>query len=110
MNALRISAPALLAAAFGCSALPSSSASHAKSDAAWRELRSAHFVLRTDADSEEAREALADFETAYEALRAILFSGDTGAPQHVVLFAGGADLRRFIPPGAVARLFLWGSA
>jgi hypothetical protein len=94
----------LLTATLGCSSSQSRPANGGKGEAAWREFRSAHFVLRTDANRDEARESLANVETIYETLRAILFAGDAGAsaPMHVVLFAHGADLRRFIPPSAIA--------
>jgi hypothetical protein len=107
MNSLRASLWLLLTAALACSALQSRSAGAGKGDAAWREFRSQHFVLRTDAGSHEARESLAEFETIYETLRAILFAGDPGAatPMHVVLFEHGADLQRFIPPGTAAAFF-----
>jgi hypothetical protein len=105
---LRMSLCLLLATVVACSGQPSRSAGDAKGEGAWREFRSNHFVLRTDASREEARESLVDFETTYETLRAILFVGDPGGakPVHVVLFAHGADLRRFIPPGTIAA-FLW---
>jgi hypothetical protein len=105
MNALRI-AMGILFVAWGCSA-PQSRSAAGTSGAAWREIRSAHFVLSTDASSEETRDSLADFETTYETLRTILFAGDPGGarPVHVVLFAHSADLRRFLPAGTIAAFF-----
>lgn len=84
MLSLRVLLWSLLTAALGCAALQSPSTGRGKSDDAWREFRS-----------------------KYETHCAILFAGDPGAaaPAHVVLFAHGADLPRFIPPGAVAAFF-----
>ena len=107
MKGLRIALGLLLPVALGCSASQPRSAGGGKSEGAWREIRSEHFVLTTDATGEETRESLADFETTYETLRAILFAGDPGGarPVYIVLFAHGADLRRFIPPGTIAAFF-----
>ena len=104
MQTWRIALWLLVTTAFACSASQSRTAGGGQNNAAWREFRSLHFVLRTDATGEEARESLVDFETTYETLRAILFAGDPGSasPVHVALFAHGADLRRFIPPGTIA--------
>jgi hypothetical protein len=96
----------VLIAVTGCSAFQSGSGA-SKKGGAWREIRTPHFVLRTDGDSDDARRALAEFETAYEVLHAILFAGDPGAatPMRVVLFEHGADLHQFIPAGAVAAFY-----
>jgi len=96
----------LLTGVTGCSPFLSGPDASKKGDA-WREIRTPHFVLRTDGDSDDARRALTEFETAYEVLRAILFAEDPGAaaPMRVVLFEHGADLHQFIPPGAVAAFY-----
>jgi hypothetical protein len=95
---------ALALATLGCNALKPSSIGPEGSDAVWREFRSDHFVVSTDADVKEVQESLVEFETTYRALMAVLFheEGDAREPMCVVLFAHSADLHRFIPTEASA--------
>jgi len=104
MNGVGFPRWACLIAILGCSALQPSSLGRERSDAVWREFSSEHFVVCTDADGKEVRESMADFETTYRALMAILFREEGNGPEpiHVVLFAHSADLHRFIPAGAGA--------
>jgi hypothetical protein len=104
MNALSTWCCLLLSAALGCSAIQTRSTARAHPESGWREYASPHFVVRSDAELEDAQESVRDLETTYEALRAILFASDPGEtkPLHVVLFAHGADLHRFLPSGTLA--------
>ena len=88
----------------GCSALQPASLAPGRSDAVWREFRSEHFAVCTDADRNEVEESIAAFETAHSALVAVLFHDEDREPEpmNVVLFAHGADLHQFIPPSSVA--------
>jgi hypothetical protein len=97
---LALSASLVVMCACGAARSPSASTD----GTTWREFKSQHFALRTDADTDDAHASLADCETMYGALRAILFSDDRGAtkPVQVYLFAHASDLRRYIPAGADA--------
>jgi len=95
---------AFLLPLLGCNALQPSSIGPERNDVVWREFRSEHFVVCSDADGKDVRESMADFETTYRALMALLFHEETKVPEpmQVVLFAHLADLRKFVPLAAVA--------
>ncbi|WP_437901431.1 tetratricopeptide repeat protein [Sorangium sp. So ce124] len=66
--------------------------------APWVELSSEHFVMWTDLDRSEARDALAEFETSYNALEDVCFPSDTPDPfrMQIVLFARERDFSQFV--------------
>jgi hypothetical protein len=101
---LRCALVGLVGGIIACGATQSTSIGGGKGEGTWREFKSQHFALRSDADVDDARASLAECETSYEALRSILFSGDRAGtkPVEVFLFAHGNDLRQFIPAGTVA--------
>jgi tetratricopeptide (TPR) repeat protein len=76
----------------------------ARGGAAWRELQSRHFVLRTDLPRSQARAALADFERSYDAFASLVFPStrpDTPHPRvDFVLFRSEEDFRALAPESA----------
>ena len=98
----RIGVPlaAALALAAGCAHAPLTCPAHG--GAAWSELASRHFVLRTDLPRNEARVALGQFEQSYAAFEELVFpSGRPPAGRiDFVLFRDDEDFRRLAPPGA----------
>ncbi len=71
--------------------------------AAWRELRSAHFVLSTNLDSARAQEVALQLEFVRGALVSILGAELPARPLEVVAFAQAADYQPFQPaPDAYA--------
>lgn len=67
----------------------------------WRALESAHFVLKTDLGSSEARAAIAGFEATWTALRDAAFAEARAVPPRitVVIFSREADFREVEPCG-----------
>lgn len=100
----RLAPLSLVLATLGCSVLRPSSIGPDRSDVVWREFRSEHFVVTSDADGSVVREAMADFEQTNRALLTVLFQEEGGAPEpiRIVLFAHDADLHRFVPSEASA--------
>lgn len=70
---------------------------------AWREVRTAHFVVRTDLSSGKAKDLAEELERVHEAVRYGLFRTppDTGVIQ-VVALADEEEYKLFAPQGASA--------
>jgi len=92
---------ALVALAAGCAAT-ASLACPARGGPSWREVRSPHFVLRTDLPPREAQAALAEFEQSYQLFRRVAFPSTKlpDAPIDFVLFSREDDFRALAPTGA----------
>jgi tetratricopeptide (TPR) repeat protein len=74
----------------------------------WRELRSEHFVLRTDLPSSRARRLAAELEAVVDGLRRGLFGERTdelSLSVDVVVFESERDLELFLPENAQA--YMW---
>lgn len=90
------------ALASGCGGI--SLVSPASGDAAWRELRSPHFILRTDLGEADAAERLTEFERIYGAFEDVAYPHEPkprGTIQ-IILFASEGEYERFSPQGAAA--------
>lgn len=85
----------------GCATFGSPTVCPARGGPVWREIRSAHFVLRTDADRSDALTTLGDFEATYAVLQDVGFPDIASAPPPVtvVLFDSNAALRELTPAG-----------
>ncbi len=101
--------PALAAMAFaiaisGCAHLSTSFTCPTNGGVAWREVRSEHFVLRTDLYSGAAQDLARELERVHEAVRAGLFR--TPPPIagviHVVALRTREEFDLFAPAGAAA--------
>lgn len=70
----------------------------------WREARSEHFRLVTDASSGKAKDLLGELETLHLAVRSALFRSPPPLPGvlQVIAFKDVEDFRTFASPGAVA--------
>lgn len=96
---LGVAAFALGCAALGCAALSPPLTPPERGGPPWSELTSTHFVLDTDLDQAEAREALREFDGVFTSLKDVAFSA---APPprtsiRVVLFRREQDYWRFAP-------------
>ncbi len=67
--------------------------------AAWIELTAPHFILRTDLDSEHARELIIDLEQIHDALEQAAFPPASQAPNRVLVvdFATVSEFRAYAP-------------
>jgi hypothetical protein len=72
MLRIRLALFSIALAMLDCSVLRPSSIGADRDDVSWREFRSEHFVVTSDADGNVVREAMVDFETTYRALMAVL--------------------------------------
>jgi tetratricopeptide (TPR) repeat protein len=85
--------------ALGCATLTPPLTPPERGGAAWSELTSTHFVLDTDLDQAEAREALSEFEGVFTSLKDVAFSA--AAPPRtsirVVLFRRQEDYWNVAP-------------
>jgi tetratricopeptide (TPR) repeat protein len=71
----------------------------------WRELRTQHFVLKTDVAADRARGLLAELEAVVDGLHKELFAGRNGELSlsvDVVAFESERDLEVYLPPNASA--------
>ncbi|XXY12319.1 tetratricopeptide repeat protein [Sorangium sp. So ce216] len=97
-----LSAAALVtcvASSLGCARFKPPLTCASQGGAPWVELSSQHFVMWTDLDRSEAREALAEFESSYNALEDVCFPSDNPDPfrMQIILFARERDFRQFRP-------------
>ncbi|AUX33567.1 MULTISPECIES: lipopolysaccharide assembly protein LapB [Sorangium] len=97
-RSLSAAALALCAASgLGCAQFKPPLTCPSQGGAPWVELSSPHFVMWTDLDRAEARDALAEFESSYKALEDICFPSDNPDPfrMQIILFARERDFRQF---------------
>lgn len=75
--------------------------------AEWLELRSPHFVLRTDLTREQAERVFATLEHRYALLERVIFGGQAPTPlvTQVVAFREESELREFVPPPVWGRFY-----
>jgi tetratricopeptide (TPR) repeat protein len=94
----------LLGLTLGCSGLMPALTSPAQGGPPWTEVTSEHFVVWTDLDPAEGREALAAFEGIYTALEDTAFpsSGGRPSPMNIVFFAREKDYYQFAPEATTA--------
>jgi hypothetical protein len=87
----------------GCALLGPTSVCPARGGPPWRELHTAHFVVRTDAGERAAQYLLAEMETTYAALVDVAFVEAKSAPppMNVVLLAQDREPEELIPSGFV---------
>lgn len=71
--------------------------------AAWRELRTPHFVVRTDLDAKDARALATDFEERFHVLTRAVFTASRPIEERaeVIAFASGRQLRAVAPKDGV---------
>jgi tetratricopeptide (TPR) repeat protein len=89
---------------FGCAAIKPPLTSPAEGGFAWTEITSRHFVLRTDLDPGEARQAILEFESIYNAFTDVAFPTDESRTARIdaVVFRREKDYRVLAPKGSDA--------
>jgi hypothetical protein len=97
----RAAALALVAAALGCATVPPCPA---RGGPAWSALRSAHFVLRTDLDGDDARTLVRQLEETRAAILAVVWPGSSRPTDSVdvIAFRRRRELSEFAQEG------IWG--